>query len=417
MNLLKLVPREAGVAAVPTQQTPITLGLGIGSPKTGGKSIKSLESIKESRKALAKIIDEFKTAKKFDYEAMEGLDLQVAKYLGAVNSFNNSVYYPYQKVLSLVLKLDPTFKMTDYEVRKEIAGSSVNLIIRYESKLFPQKFIVPLAPMVGKSHSAVGDAVLDTRIIDDAWGRAIAKTIAFNTGLGMLCWDEPDYVSHAIIGNPESVFKPDDWYTPQQDLLTTGTTGQMNIVSNVSNMPLPIQTPQIQAPSPTPVPTPVPISIPIPTPTINVPVQQTAPTPVAPVAPATPKDTTPVVSPLVNAFVKLPPSMNVNQTDIPVNEIEVAIPKVEKLIITNPPVEVPKSVPTPAATAPITFAQTISSTTTPDSDYKNKIFTNKEFRAAAGLYAMEKWGALSPIELTPEQEAEVISNWTANGGL
>lgn len=416
MNLLKLVPREAGVAAVPTQQTPITLGLGIGSPKTGGKSIKSLESIKESRKALAKIIDEFKTAKKFDYEAMEGLDLQVAKYLGAVNSFNNSVYYPYQKVLSLVLKLDPTFKMTDYEVRKEIAGSSVNLIIRYESKLFPQKFIVPLAPMVGKSHSAVGDAVLDTRIIDDAWGRAIAKTIAFNTGLGMVCWDEPDYVSHAITGNPESVYKPDDWYTPQQDLLTTGATGQMSIVSNVSNMPLPIQTPQIQIPNPIPVsvPTPAinvpttPISVPIPT--INVPIQQT-PTPIqqtpAPVAPV----------PAQNAFVKLPPSMNVNQTDIPVNEIEVAIPKVEKLIITNPPVEVPKSVPTPAATAPITFAQTISSTTTPDSDYKNKIFTNKEFRAAAGLYAMEKWGALSPIELTPEQEAEVISNWTANGGL
>lgn len=410
MNLLKLVPREAGAAAVPTQQTPITLGLGIGSPKTGGKSIKSLESIKESRKALAKIIDEFKTAKKFDYEAMEGLDLQVAKYLGAVNSFNNSVYYPYQKVLSLVLKLDPTFKMTDYEVRKEIAGSSVNLIIRYESKLFPQKFIVPLAPMVGKSHSAVGDAVLDTRIIDDAWGRAIAKTIAFNTGLGMVCWDEPDYVSHAITGNPESVYKPDDWYTPQQDLLTTGATGQMNIVSNVSNMPLPIQTPQIQIPNPIPVSVPTPaINVPttpisVPAPAINVPIQQTVPTPVAP-------------APVQNAFVKLPPSMNVNQTDIPVNEIEVAIPKVEKLIITNPPVEVPKSVPTPAATAPITFAQTISSTTTPDSDYKNKIFTNKEFRAAAGLYAMEKWGALSPIELTPEQEAEVISNWTANGGL
>ena len=338
--------------------------------------------------ALTSLLSKFKEEGDYSYAKSVELDFNLAKLLGKRNNFNNSVHYPYNEVLNVMLLIDPTFTF-EAEVKEELNSQSVNVYVTFTSEKFKQNSILGLAPMAGKGHNAVLKDSLTTRIINDTIGRSLAKNIAFNTGIGSLCWNKPGYVWTAAELNITTINPPELY----GETIETKQQTQIHVVGTnpIVRQPMTTQQPIVPQPIQQPI-----VHQPIQQPITQVhpdvqyqPVQQTTrpqyqqvqqPAPIvpqqqpAPIVPQQPKT----------------PSF-INQGSIPLTT--------KAFEITKPVVQQPA---TPIPTQQPTGDQ---------EEFRKLSASNTEFRQLSGQISVNEFGETNPWKLTPETQSLIITRW------
>lgn len=203
-----------------------------------GLNIKQIRETINKWKQKPEIQTIYKNKERFKPEHFEELDLELTPKLvetlninayGQNIKMNNKimVYIPYHNLWFALREIDPTVKF-DYEVLDFNAGiktdlgykvNGLSILVEYHSTYLPEQTQHITLAITDNKYSSIEIDKIKADDIEYTAFRAFVKTIAFNTGIGYLCWLNPEWVKKAGFLNSPSTYTVEDWFGNEQATL------------------------------------------------------------------------------------------------------------------------------------------------------------------------------------------------------
>lgn len=203
-----------------------------------GLNIKKIREIINKWKQKPEIQSIYKNKERFKPEHFDELDLELTPKLvetlninayGQNVKMNNKimVYIPYHNLWFVLREIDPTVQF-DYELLDFNAGIQTGLgykvnglstLIKYNSTYLPKQTQNITLSITDNKYNAIEIDKIKVDDIEYTAYRTFVKTIAFNTGIGYLCWLNPEWVKQAGFLNSPSTEAVENWFGNEQATL------------------------------------------------------------------------------------------------------------------------------------------------------------------------------------------------------